>query len=198
MTINHQVVAILRGITPPECEEQVACLLENGISSIEITTNSPDWVTSLARVRARFGRNVRLGAGTVLTPDQVAQCAAEGADFILTPNLDPCVVAAAKRLGLQVCAGVFTSSEIFYACELGVDVLKIFPAAALPPDYPQWIKGPLSQPALFSAVGGVNIDNAAAFLRHYDSVGIGSSLYRPGQTVDVTVQRCRQLLHAGQ
>lgn len=195
---TERIVAILRGITPQECVEQVACLRDHGITTVEITTNSPDWAISLQRVRSAFGDSVQSGAGTVLTPAHVDTCAAAGATFILTPNLDPRVVDAAQRRGLRVCAGVFTASEIFTACELSVDVLKIFPAAALPPDFPQLIKGPLSAPALFSAVGGVNSGNAAVYLRHYDSVGIGASLYRPGQSVAVTAARCAALLNDGE
>ncbi|WP_342325111.1 2-dehydro-3-deoxyphosphogluconate aldolase [Kosakonia sp. BYX6] len=198
MKESNQIVAILRGITPPECIEHIACLRDHGINSVEITTNSPEWATSLTRVREVFGDAIHLGAGTVLTPQHVVTCANAGAGFILTPNLDERVVVAAKQQGLQVCAGVFTSSEIFRACELGVDVLKIFPASALPLNYPQMIKGPLSQSVLFSAVGGVDCDNAADYLRYYDSVGIGSSLYRPGQRVATTALHCQQLLNRGE
>ena len=195
MIVAKQIVAILRGITPQESVEQVACLLDHGIKTVEITTNS---AISLKRVRSAFGDRVQPGAGTVLTPDHVETCAEAGAEFILTPNLDSRVVEAAKRHGLRICAGVFTASEIFTACELGVEVLKIFPAAALPLNYPQLIKGPLSSAVIFSAVGGVDVDNAAEYLRYYDSVGIGSSLYRPGQPVSLTTERCQILLNAGE
>lgn len=198
MIPDNRIVAILRGITPQESVEQVACLLDHGIATVEITTNSPDWAISLKRVRSAFGDRVQSGAGTVLTPDHVATCAEAGAEFILTPNLDSRVVVAAQRYGLRVCAGVFTASEIFTACELGVEVLKIFPAAALPLNYPQLIKGPLSSAVIFSAVGGVDVDNAADYLHYYDSAGIGSSLYRPGQPVSVTAERCQILLNAGE
>ncbi len=194
----EQIVAILRGIAPAECIEQVACLRDHGITTMEITTNSPQWESSLARVASVFGDAITLGAGTVLTAQQVTACRAAGAQFILTPNLDARVVEAAQQQGLRVCAGVFSSSEIFRACELGVDVLKIFPASALPLNFPQMIKGPLSKAVPFSAVGGVDVSNAAAYLAHYDSVGIGSSLYKPGQTAAVTAQRCQQLLHRGE
>ncbi|WP_312950357.1 2-dehydro-3-deoxyphosphogluconate aldolase [Superficieibacter sp.] len=196
MTLNARIVAILRGITPQESVDQVACLLEHGIATVEITTNSPDWATSLARVHEAFGHAVQCGAGTVLTPAHVATCAQAGGQFILTPNLDARVVKAAQDYGLRVCAGVFTATEIFTACELGVDVLKVFPAGALPFNYPQIIKGPLSGEVHFSAVGGVEVENVADFLRHYDSVGVGSALYRPGQRVAATAEQCRKLLNA--
>ncbi|ROR15298.1 bifunctional 4-hydroxy-2-oxoglutarate aldolase/2-dehydro-3-deoxy-phosphogluconate aldolase [Erwinia sp. JUb26] len=198
MESNQKIIAILRGITADEAVPHIACLAENGITRIEITTNSPSWETSLCRVRQRFGGDIQLGVGTVTTADHLRRSVAAGADFILTPNLNPSIVTQAKAQGLFVCAGVFTPGEIFSAVELGVDVMKIFPACALPRNYPQLIKGPLSQPVSFSAVGGVEVDNVAEFLRYYDSVGLGSALYKPGQRVADTAARCAQLRQHGQ
>lgn len=198
MENNPQIIAILRGITADEAVPHIACLIEHGINRVEITTNSPEWETSLHRVRQRFGGDIQLGVGTVTTVDHLRRGIAAGADFILTPNLNPQVITRAKEQGLFVCAGVFTPGEIFTAVELGVDVVKIFPACALPRNYPQLIKGPLSQPVSFSAVGGVELDNAAEFLRYYDSVGLGSALYKPGQRVADTAARCERLRQHGQ
>lgn len=194
MVTNSNIIAILRGITPTEVVPQIACLLEHGIDHVEITTNSPEWETSLRLVRQQFGHDVRLGVGTVTTPEQVQRCFTASADFILTPNLNPGVIRQAKQHRIRVCAGVFTSTEIFKAIDLCVDVMKIFPACALPYSYPHLMKGPLTQPVSFSAVGGVEIENAADYLRHYDSVGLGSTLYKPGQSVSTTAARCQLLL----
>ena len=194
MAINSQVIAILRGIRPEEVNHHIRCLLDNDISQIEITTNSPDWQSSIQGAVKHFGPHLNIGAGTVVTSRQVDESVAAGARFILTPNLDPQLVAEAKKQGLTVYAGVFSASEIFLAAGLGVEVMKIFPACALPVNYPQLIKGPLSQPVRFSAVGGITVDNAADYLVHYDSVGIGSSLYRPGQSVAETAKRCKLLI----
>jgi len=193
MEPDSQIIAILRGITPGDAVEQIGCLLAHGICDIEIPTNSPEWSVSIQNAKAVFGEAINLGAGTILTVEQAILAAQMGARFILTPNLNPAVIQAAKKSGLSVCAGVFTSSEIFTAIELGVDCLKIFPAGALPVNYPQMIKGPLSQESHFSAVGGITIDNARQYLRYYNSVGIGSSLYRAGQTVDITAGNCLKL-----
>lgn len=193
MKDNPQIIAILRGITPDEAVPHIACLLEHGINRVEITTNSPEWEASLHRVRQHFGADIQLGVGTVTSGDHLRRSVAAGADFILTPNLNPQLITQAKEQGLFVCAGVFTPGEIFTAVDSGADVVKIFPACALPRNYPQLIKGPLSQPVSFSAVGGVEIDNAAEFLRYYDSVGLGSALYKPGQRVADTAARCERL-----
>lgn len=194
MVNNPNMIAILRGITPAEAVLQIACLLEHGIHHVEITTNSPEWETSLRLVRQQFGHNVRLGVGTVTTPEQVQRCFTASADFILTPNLNPEVISQAKQHRITVRAGVLTSTEIFKAIDLGVDVMKIFPACALPYNYPHLMKGPLNQAVSFSAVGGVEVENAAEYLRYYDSVGLGSTLYKPGQSVSATAARCQLLL----
>jgi len=76
MIANADIIAILRGITPADCVEQVACLRDHGLTTVEITTNSPEWITSLRRMREAFGDTVTVGAGTVLTPEHVAASAA--------------------------------------------------------------------------------------------------------------------------
>ncbi len=194
MADNQPIIAILRGITPEDAVPHITCLVEQGIHRIEITTNSPNWEISLRQVRHRFGNDIQLGVGTVTTVDQVQRSFAAAADFILTPNLNPAVIAQAKLHGLVVYAGVYSPSEIFTAIDLGVDVMKVFPACALPTNYPQLVKGPLSQPVSFSAVGGVGVENVAEFLRYYDSVGLGSALYKTGQRVTETAARCELLL----
>lgn len=194
MIFNGKVVAILRGIRPQECLAQVECLLEHGISDIEIPANSPDWQQSLRLLKQQFGAEISLGAGTIIEPDGVDASARSGADYILTPNFNPQVVSRCKALGLKSCVGVFSPSEIFSACALQADALKIFPAAALPLNYPQMIKGPLQTPIPFCAVGGVELADIRSWLRHYDAVGIGSALYQPGQTPEQMRSRCRQLI----
>lgn len=193
MVHHDKIVAILRGITCDEIIEHTACLLHNGISHVEIPTNSPHWQESVQRARAHFGRELHLGVGTVLTMLQVKESADLGADFILAPNLNISVAEEARNLKLSLIAGVFSPTEIFLAAAWGISQVKLFPASALPLDYPAMLKGPLSSPLRFMAVGGVNVTNTASYLQHYDSVGIGSSLYQPGQSVRVTGQKCQAL-----
>lgn len=192
----ENIVAILRGLPPNEIIEHLDCLVNHGITRVEIPTNSPHWIESVLRARTHFGRTLELGVGTVLTAQQVKECAAVGADFILTPNLDVRVIKEALNLKLCIVAGVFSATEIFQAASWGLTQVKLFPASALPLDYASQIKGPLSAPLRFMAVGGVSVVNAATYLKHYDCVGIGSSLYRPGQSVSLTEQNCRRLENA--
>lgn len=194
MLFNGRIIAILRGVTPDDCVAQVEALVDHNIVDVEIPANSPDWTQSIRLIKRHFARRVNLGGGTIITPAQAAACAQAGADYALTPNLDENVVETCRAQGLKICAGVYTSTEIFAACALGVDALKIFPAVTLPASWPQLIKGPLSQAVPFCAVGGIDENNMAAFLQHYDSVGIGSALYRPSQAASVTRQRAASLV----
>ncbi len=194
MLFNGKVIAILRGITPVDVIEHVTGLADSGITDVEIPANSPDWAQSIQDIKRHFGLQVNLGAGTIVTTEQVETCAQAGADYVLTPNLDEKVVLACQRHELKTCIGVYTSTEIFAASALGVSALKIFPAAALPANWPQLIKGPLSRAIPFCAVGGIDGNNMADYLHHYDSVGIGSSLYRPGQPPSLTRRRAMALM----
>ncbi|WP_410013525.1 2-dehydro-3-deoxyphosphogluconate aldolase [Sodalis sp. C49] len=194
MLFNGNVIAILRGITPADVIAQVTGLVDSGISDVEIPANSPDWAQSIQAIKRHFGRQVNLGAGTIITTAQVATCAQAGADYVLTPNLDENVVRACQAQGLETCIGVYTSTEIFAASALGAGALKIFPAAALPANWPQLIKGPFCHATPFCAVGGIDADNMADYLRYYDSVGIGSALYRPGQPPSLTRRRAVALM----
>ncbi|WP_253073422.1 bifunctional 4-hydroxy-2-oxoglutarate aldolase/2-dehydro-3-deoxy-phosphogluconate aldolase [Sodalis ligni] len=194
MLFNGKVIAILRGISPADAIDHVTGLLDNGITDVEIPANSPDWAQSIRDIKRHFGLQVNLGAGTIVTAALVEACAQAGADYVLTPNLDEKVVLACGRHGLKTCIGVYTSTEIFAAVALGVNALKIFPAAALPANWPQLIKGPLSHAIPFCAVGGIDENNMADYLRHYDSVGIGSALYRPSQPPSLTRRRAAALM----
>ncbi|HEY0211943.1 2-dehydro-3-deoxyphosphogluconate aldolase [Acerihabitans sp.] len=194
MLFKGKIIAILRGISPSEAIEHVTGLVDSGISDVEIPANSPDWAQSIQDIKRHFGLQVNLGAGTIITTAQVQTCAQAGADYILTPNLDENVVRATQARALKTCIGVYTSTEIFAASALGASALKIFPAAALPANWPRLIKGPLGHAIPFCAVGGIDEENMAEYLRHYDSVGIGSALYRPGQPPSLTRRRAVALM----
>ena len=125
------LVAILRGIRPDEAEAIAATLADAGLVIIEVPLNSPDPMASIALLSAKFGDNVLIGAGTVMTEAQVAEIAAAGGKLIVTPHADPIVVRAAKRLGLLAVPGFFTPAGAFALLAAGADALKLFPAEAV-------------------------------------------------------------------
>lgn len=170
------IVAILRGVTPDDAAEVCLALVRGGIRLIEITLNSPQPLESIRRVAPVLQEHgALLGAGTVLAAEEVEQVATAGGRYVVSPNFAPPVVQRTRELGLVSCPGVFTPSECFAAVAAGADYLKLFPARNLGLDYFRDLRAVLSAPLL--AVGGVNHENIAAYLRVAAGVGIGSGLY---------------------
>jgi len=175
------IVAILRGITPSEVVDVCQALADNGIKFAEITMNSPEAAKSIKLASEHFTSDeICIGAGTVLTPEHVEAVAAAGGQYIISPNCNPAVIRRTKELGLLSCPGVFTPSEAFTALEAGADVLKLFPAGRLAPEYIKDLKAVV--PAEFIATGAVNADNIKDYLKLAIGAGIGSALYKPGMS----------------
>ena len=187
MTFQEQarrcpVVAILRGITPEEMLPVCEALRTAGIRLLEVPLNSPDAPESIRRAAAKYhaGGELLVGAGTVLTVQNVRDVAAAGGRFIISPDTNSEVIRETRRLGLVSIPGFFTATEAFTALRAGADYLKLFPAGKLGPGYVKDLKAVIKAPIL--AVGGVDAENIAAFLDVCAGVGIGSALYKPGKT----------------
>ncbi|MBR2642863.1 MAG: 2-dehydro-3-deoxy-6-phosphogalactonate aldolase [Lentisphaeria bacterium] len=172
-------VAILRGLTTPEVPEVCDALFRAGITLLEIPLNSPDPITSIAAAVKHCGDRQMVGAGTVLTPEDVQNVAAAGGKFIISPNTDTDVIRETKKCGLISIPGFFTASEAFTAQKAGADYLKLFPAI-LGPGYVKDLKAVVKLPIM--AVGGVNAANTPEFMKLCCGVGIGSAIYKPGKT----------------
>lgn len=184
------LVAILRGITPDEAVAHVAELVDAGFTLIEIPLNSPAALTSIARVAAGFGDRAIIGAGTVLEGQAVADVQAAGGRLIVAPNFDPEVAAAARAAGMVYGPGVATPSEMFAALRAGADFLKLFPAEVLPPLAVKALRAvvPMSVPLV--PVGGISPATMRPYLEAGASgFGLGSGLYRPGQSPAETAER---------
>ena len=172
-------VAILRGLTTPEVPEVCDALFRAGITLLEIPLNSPDPITSIAAAVKHCGDRQMVGAGTILTPEDVQNVAAAGGKFIISPNTDTDVIRETKKCGLISIPGFFTASEAFTAQKAGADYLKLFPAI-LGPGYVKDLKAVVKLPIM--AVGGVNAANTPEFMKLCCGVGIGSAIYKPGKT----------------
>lgn len=183
MTLN--LVAILRGLTPAEALPIGAALVEAGITQIEVPMNSPDPLDSIAALQAEFGDRAMIGAGTVLTVEQVAAVAATGARLIVSPNCNPAVIRASKAAGMQSFPGVMTPTEAFAAIDAGADALKFFPGELVGPVGLKAMKAVLPRDMPLYAVGGVTPQNMADWLAAgATGFGIGSSIYKPGDTAE--------------
>lgn len=173
------LLAILRGLTPADAAAVAGRLLEAGFRFLEVPLNTDGALDAIRELARQFpDRGMVLGAGTVVTPEQVGQVQAAGAGFIVSPNCDPDVIRETKRRGLVSMPGFLTPSEAFLALKHGADLLKLFPASALAPavirDFQAVVKAPLV------AVGGVTEHNLPDYLGVCAAAGIGSALYRPG------------------
>jgi 2-dehydro-3-deoxyphosphogalactonate aldolase len=191
------LVAILRGIRPEEAASVAAELETAGFSIIEVPLNSPDPMTSIATLVREFGERLLVGAGTVMTEAQVAEIAAAGARLIVTPHADARVVRAARRLGLVAVPGFFTPAEAFAMLEAGADALKLFPAEGASPAMLRAMRAVLPSGTQVLPVGGIDASNMAAWRdAGAAGFGIGSAIYKPGDTPAVVAAKARTLLAA--
>ncbi len=191
------LVAILRGITADEAEGVVARLVDAGFTLIEVPLNSPQPFDSIARLARRFGDRAVIGAGTVLTADQVAQVQDAGGRLIIAPNFAPAVARAATERGLIYGPGVGTASEAFAALDAGATFLKLFPAEIIPPVAVKALRAVLPRDARLLPVGGITPDTMAPYLQAgADGFGLGSALYRAGMSADEVAARAAAFIAA--
>lgn len=175
------LVAILRGILPEEVEAVCDVLYKNGIRLLEIPLNSPDALRSIEIAVKHTAGRMLVGAGTVLTPEDVRNVRAAGGEFIISPNTDVAVIRETKAGGMLSIPGFFTASEAFTAIQAGADYLKLFPAV-LGPGYVKDLKAVVKKPIM--AVGGVNAANLPDFMKVCAGAGIGSALYKAGKSLE--------------
>lgn len=191
------LVAILRGIQPHEASSHVAALIEEGFRYIEIPLNSPDWQQSIPQMVSCYGEQACIGAGTVLNIEQVDFLVQAGAKLVVTPNTNPTVIRRAVEAGMLVCAGCATASEAFAALEAGAQWLKIFPSSTFGPAYISALKAVLPPTVPVLAVGGVTPENLHEYLQAgCAGAGLGSDLYRSGQSVETTRIQARRFMVA--
>jgi 2-dehydro-3-deoxyphosphogalactonate aldolase len=181
--VQCPIAAILRGVTPDEIDAIGDALVEAGITIIEVPLNSPNPFETIKRLAARHDARALIGAGTVLETADVARVKDAGGRLIVAPNFDAEVVRAAKAAGLAALPGVMTPSEGFPALKLGADGLKLFPAEIISPAVFKAWRAVFPADALLLAVGGVGVDNIAAYREAGASgYGIGSALYKSGRS----------------
>lgn len=195
--LKRGLVAILRGLPPDDADAVGASLAEAGFEAIEVPLNSPQPLRSVELLARRFGDALLIGAGTVLSADAVRDVATAGGRLIVAPNVEEDVLAAAAMHGLVSMPGVFTPTEALQALRWGASALKFFPAMALGAEAIGAIRTILPPDAVLGAVGGVAEADFAGYWRAGVRVfGLGSSLYKPGDSAAAVAARARSVIAA--
>ncbi|MFM1651733.1 bifunctional 4-hydroxy-2-oxoglutarate aldolase/2-dehydro-3-deoxy-phosphogluconate aldolase [Brevibacillus sp. B_LB10_24] len=174
--LDSGVVAVIRGAKPEKIMAVAKALYEGGVTTLEITVETPKVLSLIEQVSAEYGDKLVVGAGTVLDPETARAAIMAGAQFIFSPTVNPKTIEITKRYGIVSIPGALTPTEILAAYERGADVIKVFPANVFGPGYLKDVHGPLPQIPLMPT-GGVDLSNTAAYIKAGAvAVGVGSSL----------------------
>jgi len=195
--VSRPLIAILRGVRPDEAIAVGEVLLDEGFTDIEVPLNSPRPLESIAALVDAFGASARIGAGTVLTTDDVANVAATGARLIVSPDANAAVINASVAAGLVSIPGVATPSEAFAALRTGATALKVFPAAQVGRDGVRAWLAVLPPGTALYAVGGAGASDFGDWLdAGITGFGIGSALYRAGYSAADVRDTAREIIAA--
>ncbi|QPF81609.1 2-dehydro-3-deoxy-6-phosphogalactonate aldolase [Bradyrhizobium genosp. L] len=195
--MKRPLVAILRGVKPDEVLGIVSGLIEAGMTAIEIPLNSPEPFRSIEIAVKRAPPDVLIGAGTVLTADDVDRLHGAGGRLMVSPNVDVDVLARARARAMVTLPGVLSPTEALLAARAGASGLKFFPASVLGAAGITAIRAVLPPDLMVAAVGGVSDRNFAEYVKAgIRAFGLGSSLYKPGITAVEIAARARVTIDA--
>jgi 2-dehydro-3-deoxyphosphogluconate aldolase/(4S)-4-hydroxy-2-oxoglutarate aldolase len=186
------IIPVIRCASAAEAVLAAEAMADGGIPIVEITMTVPGALEAIRKVRAAFGNRVLVGAGTVITAVQAAECFEAGAEFLVSPGLAIPVLQTAQQKEKLAIPGILTPTELIAAMQAGAPVMKVFPCGNLGgPKYIKALRGPFPQAALIPT-GGVNAANAAEYFQAGAfAVGAGGELVnaaalRDGRTHEIT------------
>lgn len=172
------VVGIIRGAETGAVEKAAEAAVRGGLKVLEVTLNRPEAFEQIAGLKAHFGDDIDVGAGTVLDADSAEKAVSAGAGFIVTPVLLPEVIEFCRKRSVPVFPGAFSPTEILAAHHAGAEMVKVFPAGSVGPGYIRSLKGPFPEIRLMPT-GGIAPANVPEYLRAgADAIGAGSELFR--------------------
>ena len=176
MIEENPILAIFRNVPNENAVAYARAVMDGGVHFFEVALNSPGAFDQIRLLRAAFGDEILLGAGTAVTPDRAQMALDAGAGFLLTPSAPESVLAYCERNNTALLPGVMTPTDVQRCLDHGFSTLKLFPAGDLPMGYVKSLLGPYDQ-TRYMAIGGVSAANAADFLRAgYSAVGLASAL----------------------
>ena len=182
--LERRMVAIVRAADPESALLAAEACIAGGITALEVAFTTPGTADVIKTLRQRHGKDVMLGAGTVLDSETARIAILAGSQFIISPSVNVETIRVAQRYQVLSMPGVMTPTEIVTAMEAGADIIKVFPAEIFGPAYIKALKAPLPQAPLMPT-GGVSVDNLADwFANGAMAVGIGGSLTGPAATGD--------------
>jgi 2-dehydro-3-deoxyphosphogalactonate aldolase len=191
------VVAIIRGVTPDEAVDIAQAIHDGGVRAIEVPLNSPDPLESIRRIVEALHGRMAIGAGTVLSPGKVDAVKEAGGSFIVSPNTDAAVIRRTVELGMSAAPGFATPTEAFVAVDAGARHLKLFPAVSFGPAHVKQVRAVLPRGVDVWAVGGVGPSSMAEWwAAGARGFGLGSDIYKAGQTAQETRTRARAAFEA--
>lgn len=177
---SSKIFAIVRGIDPDKMEPLFQALLDGGVKNIEITLNTKDALKSIEKMNRIFGRDMVIGAGTVVNEEMALMAIEAGARFLVSPNVDKGMISAAISNNVLPLPGAMTPTEISQAISYGAEIIKLFPASSLGAGYIKELKGPFDNLKVI-AVGGISVDNVKEYIKvGAIGVGIGGGLVNKG------------------
>jgi 2-dehydro-3-deoxyphosphogluconate aldolase/(4S)-4-hydroxy-2-oxoglutarate aldolase len=194
--LDRGLVAIIRAPSGEQLVNVASALLEGGIDVIEVTFTVPGVLDIIRDVRRELGDRILLGAGTVLDAESARAAILAGAEFIVTPTVNPEVITLCNRYDKVIMPGGFTPTEVLTAWEAGADIVKVFPADSVGPAHLKALNGPFPQIRLLPT-GGVNLQTIGDFFAAGAcAVGLGSALVEKDALARGDMSRIREL--AGQ
>lgn len=176
LILETGVVAIMRAKNSDQLLSAAQAVLAGGVKAIEVTMTTPGALDVIRQATGQFGNNVLFGVGSVLDPETARAAILAGAQFVVCPTLNIKTIEVCNRYTVPIIPGAYTPTELLTAWEAGASLVKVFPASVGGPAYIKAVKAPLPQIRL-AAVGGVNLDNTAEFIRAgTEVVGVGGEL----------------------
>jgi 2-dehydro-3-deoxyphosphogluconate aldolase/(4S)-4-hydroxy-2-oxoglutarate aldolase len=171
------LIGIIRNLSMDEISKILPVCQVSGLTTIEITMNTPFAAEIIRSATEQYKGKLNVGAGTVCSVEDLKLALEAGAQFIVTPILNPEVVKLCVQSKIPVFPGAYTPTEIYQAWELGADMVKVYPATALGPDYIRDVKAPLNKIKLLPT-GGISLGNIEAFIKAgADGLGVGGQLF---------------------